>query len=167
MRILGPTDGKAFIVWKTPKNALSQAVAQLIKLNRVNISGQVRCRSAGTPPELPIFHAPFTFRPPRAPPIRAFIFGPPARQHLFAGRRPKGVVDEAAARTHRQAAEGQGGVGQEILLPTRGFRRRGRAPHLGESGFLEGAATCCTKRGVGPCVLMRDACVCGYVLRAG
>lgn len=78
----------------------------------------------------------------------AFFLRPPARQHLFAGRRSEGVVDEAAARARRQAAERQGGVGQEVLLSARGFRGRGRASHLGGSSFLEEPATCSTYMGI-------------------
>ena len=156
--ILGPTDGKGCIVWQAPMTALSRAAAHIVTMNRVNISGQVRCRSVGIPLEIP-------FSIPRSHSALLalnrclpFLLRPPARQHLFAGRRQEGVVGEASARSCRQPAERQGGVRQEILVSARGFRCRRRASHLGESGFLEGRATCFTNRGSGACVVMRHAC---------
>lgn len=56
-----------------------------------------------------------------------------ARQGLLSGPEPKRQLVEAVTQAHRKAADGQGGVGQEVLLSTGRLGRGRRAPHPGET----------------------------------
>lgn len=56
-----------------------------------------------------------------------------ARQDLLSGPEPKRQLVEAVTRAYRQAADGQGGVGQEVLLSAGRLGRGRRASHPGET----------------------------------